>query len=433
MISLHEEKNNFYSEFDNGLLHPGKERKLHQRTPFQQDRDRIIYSSSFRRLQAKTQVFFSGEYDFYRTRLTHSIEVSQIGRAICNHLRKTSPHLNADFFIDSDLVEAVCLSHDIGHPPFGHAGENALNRLMMDFGGFEGNAQTLRIITETLYVSSMGRTGMNPTRALADGVMKYKMKYGDFVRNGRTPKNHFLYDDQQYLINFIFQDASLPETMAEEEVINQFRSIECRIMDWADDTAFSINDVVDGLASGLITGQKIEKWASSAGLNQDENGLVKELLEMIRTKSLQKKLAVRIGDFINATELRPIKNFISSRSNRYAFDLKVGDDARRASDFYGRMSREMVFRSAQIYQLEFKAEQMLKKMFEAFAEHYLTGETPRMALLPSDTDAMVLRETDTAKRARLICDYISGMTDVFAVRTYKRLFDPDFGSIGDLI
>jgi len=134
-------KNNFYNNFDLERLKPSL-RDNDYRTPFQIDRDRIIHSSEFRRLQGKTQVFLPGEYDFYRTRLTHSIEVAQIGRAICNYLlAKEKDLLNEEFFIDEDLVESVCLAHDLGHPPFGHAGERMLNLLMKNYGGYEGNAQ----------------------------------------------------------------------------------------------------------------------------------------------------------------------------------------------------------------------------------------------------------------------------------------------------
>ncbi len=425
--------NTFYNDFDQTLFNSEKVRQLHHRTPFQQDRDRIIYSSSFRRLQAKTQVFFSGEYDFYRTRLTHSIEVSQIGRSICYHLLKTSPYLNKDYHIDADLVEAVCLSHDIGHPPFGHAGESSLHQLMKDFGGFEGNAQTLRILTDTIYSSSAGRTGMNPTRAFADGVLKYKTLYGHCCSGGGIPKNHFLYDEQKPVIRFVFDQPGLPGELDSADALNSFRSIECQIMDWADDTAFSINDVVDGVASGLITLQKIEKWASGAGLNREESGWISKILDIIQAKTLQKRFSMKIGDMINACSIEPVQNFMSDRTRRYAYSLKIDPAAQLEAKLYSRLSRELVFRSPQIYQLEFKAEQMLKKMYAAFREHYMTDQPPRMSLLPYDTEQMILRESDMKKRARLICDYISGMTDVFAIRTYKRLFDPDFGSIGDLI
>ena len=163
--------NQFYNDFD---IAPRKEEENDRpddyRSPFQIDRDRIIYTPSFRRLQSKTQVFLSGEYDFYRTRLTHSLEVAQIGRSICNRLKKRSTTLSDEYFIDPDLVEAACLSHDLGHPPFGHAGERVLHSIMQNQGGFEGNAQTLRQLTETIY----GHRGMNPTRAFLDSTLKYK-------------------------------------------------------------------------------------------------------------------------------------------------------------------------------------------------------------------------------------------------------------------
>src|SRR5260221_5658519 len=125
--------NQFYNEFDYESVEP-RETDPH-RSPFQIDRDRIIYSSAFRRLQSKTQVFVSGEFDFYRTRLTHSLEVAQIGRSICSFLQKGSAALGTDFFIDPDLVEAVCLAHDLGHAPFGHAGERTLHQLMIQYVG----------------------------------------------------------------------------------------------------------------------------------------------------------------------------------------------------------------------------------------------------------------------------------------------------------
>src|SRR5262245_66199947 len=133
-------QNSFYRDFDKAVW-KGPRSSGDHRTPFQRDRDRVIHTSAFRRMQGKTQVFLSGEFDFYRTRLTHSLEVAQIGRSICSFLKQTSPFLNEEFFVDPDLVEAICLTHDLGHSPFGHAGERTLHELMKFFGGFEGNAQ----------------------------------------------------------------------------------------------------------------------------------------------------------------------------------------------------------------------------------------------------------------------------------------------------
>jgi dGTPase len=186
----------FYGDFDRACLPDAfnRERTSDYRSVFHQDRDRVMFTTAFRRLQAKTQVFQAGEYDFYRTRLTHSLEVANIAKSIAVWLRRSEPAAA----VDPDLVEAVCLAHDIGHPPFGHAGERVLNALMEDYGGFEGNAQTLRILTRTIFSGSPGRRGMSPTRALLDGVLKYKRLHRD--RKGDA--NHFIYDDQEPILEF---------------------------------------------------------------------------------------------------------------------------------------------------------------------------------------------------------------------------------------
>src|SRR3954466_4818013 len=197
-------QNRFYNAFD--MQEWGTSRKTDYRSPFQIDRDRIIHAHAFRKLQSKTQVFLSGEYDFYRTRLTHSMEVAQIGRSICHFLRTEGGVLRDDFYIDSDLVEAVCLAHDLGHPPFGHSGERTLQELMMKWGGFEGNAQTLHLLTETIYQNEAGVRGMAPTRALLDGVLKYKKLFREFPT---PPPNHFIYDPQERHRDLVSGDASL--------------------------------------------------------------------------------------------------------------------------------------------------------------------------------------------------------------------------------
>jgi dGTPase len=179
--------NGFYRPFDCETF--GASRKTDYRNAFQIDRDRIIHAHAFRKLQSKTQVFLSGEYDFYRTRLTHSMEVAQIGRSICQFLKTSKGPLGEDFFIDGDLVEAICLAHDLGHPPFGHSGERTLQELMAKWGGFEGNAQTVHLLVESMIADRSGVRGILPTRALLDGVLKYKALMGEFAR---PPANHFL-------------------------------------------------------------------------------------------------------------------------------------------------------------------------------------------------------------------------------------------------
>src|SRR5471030_351559 len=221
----------FYRPFDRDYLRDdfNSDRKADYRGVFHQDRDRIMFTPAFRRLQAKTQVFQAGEYDFYRTRLTHSLDVSTVAQSIAVFLE--SKH--RDVQVDRHLVEAICLAHDIGHPPFGHAGERVLNDLMEPYGGFEGNAQTLRILTRTIYSRDEGRGGMSPTRALLDGVLKYKRLYRD--RAGEP--NHFIYDDQADVLEFCFGPGDLSEKLGTREV-NRFQSLECQIMDLADDIAY---------------------------------------------------------------------------------------------------------------------------------------------------------------------------------------------------
>jgi dGTPase len=201
--------NTFYNEWDRERM-SGNTDAGDYRSTFQIDRDRVLHTPTFRRLQNKTQVFWSGEYDFYRTRLTHSLEVAQIGRAICHWLQsqKDGP-LEPEYFIDPDLVEAACLSHDLGHPPFGHAGERTLNFLMSDHGGFEGNAQTLRILTERIF--SAKRSGMDPSRAFLDSILKYKSLWSELKTNsGTAPKNHFLYDNQHAILDWAMGGHDFP-------------------------------------------------------------------------------------------------------------------------------------------------------------------------------------------------------------------------------
>ena len=238
--------NRFYTAFDSDTL--GEARKTDYRNAFQIDRDRIIHAHAFRKLQSKTQVFLSGEYDFYRTRLTHSMEVAQIGRSICHFLRTEGGPMRDDFFIDSDLVEAVCLAHDLGHPPFGHSGERTLQELMLTRGGFEGNAQTLHLLTATMYQNEAGVRGMAPTRALLDGVLKYKKLFREFPA---PPTNHFLYDPQEAVRGFVLGGAKIPDELHAGERLNTLKSVECQIMDWADDAAYSLNDIVDGVKAGF--------------------------------------------------------------------------------------------------------------------------------------------------------------------------------------
>ncbi len=424
--------NTFYDAFDLEPVPGAHKRPDDYRTPFQVDRDRVIYSSAFRKLQSKTQVFLSGEYDFYRTRLTHSIEVAQIGRSICHHLlaRRDGP-LGPDCFIDPDLVEATCLAHDLGHPPFGHGGERMLHELMRGHGGFEGNAQTLRLLTEILYVSEEKDAvayGMSPTRAFVDGVMKYKTLLGETPEAG----NHFIYDTQRRYREFVLDGPATPAGFAPGDALNSLKSIECRIMDWADDTAYSLNDIIDGVRAGFLTFERMEKWAARAGVGAEAERWIRELEEAIRLDRLEAAFSRKIGQCIRACRLEPWENPMATRSRRYAWRLGIEDDVQREIEFYKRMAYDIIFTSPQLGQMEHKGRRILGALFHAFSENHLPGAAHPVRLLPPNVTRLIDSEGDAGGRLRRICDHLAGMTDGLARRTWKRLFDPDFASIVDL-
>ena len=421
--------NTFYSAFDEETL-PERKTGGDYRTPFQIDRDRIIHTSAFRRLQSKTQVFMSGQYDFYRTRLTHSIEVAQIGRSICASLKVRSKKLGEDFYIDPDLVEAACLAHDIGHPPFGHTGERALNRMMADWGGFEGNAQTLRMLTETIF--SGQKNGMAPTRALVDAVLKYKTLR---VELGGVPENHFLYDYQGRVLEFVFDGGGFPDDLPAGKVRDGFRSIECQIMDWADDTAYSLNDIADGVNAGFLTPDRVEQWAERAGLDDPGAKVADEVARAIREQRIEARVGKKVGQLISAVQLTDKPSFLGNLSNRHRFQLAIDPAAAAEATIMKRISVDLVFRSPQLQQLDFKASRILRELFQVLADRYVHSAHPErgLRLVPEALEATIVAEEDPSTRARLVCDYVSAMTDGFAVRTYKRLADPDFGSIVDLV
>lgn len=428
-------RNRFYGEFDTQRL-SGKADHGDYRSPFQIDRDRVLHTPTFRRLQNKTQVFWSGEYDFYRTRLTHSLEVAQIGKSICHWLKsRTDGPLSDDFFIDADLVEAICLSHDLGHPPFGHAGERTLNHLMREHGGFEGNAQTLRLLAERIF--SAKKTGMDPTRAFLDGILKYKSLWSELkTATGETPIHHFIYDDQQAHLDWAMGSYDFPLELTPGPTRDKFKSIECQVMDWADDTAYSLNDLSDSVRAGFLNLEKIESWAEQTGHSTGQGTSLGDLLDAIRKRRVAPFVGKRIGRYIQSTKLETDVNFLSAETNRYHYHLAIDEEVKKESALFKKLAFEVVFLSPELKQLEHKGSRMLRQLWEVLGERYIAGrpiDGQNFQLLPADTAAEITAAPDEATRARLVCDFLAGMTDGYAARTYKRLFSPDFGSIGDLI
>jgi dGTPase len=420
--------NRFYHAFDSENF--GANRKTDYRNAFQIDRDRIIHAHAFRKLQSKTQVFLSGEYDFYRTRLTHSMEVAQIGRSICHFLKQEERGpLKEDFYIDGDLVEAVCLAHDLGHPPFGHSGERTLQELMAKWGGFEGNAQTLHLLTTTMYQNEAGVRGMQPTRALLDGVLKYKKLFGEFAV---SPQNHFIYDPQENVRAFVFGGEKIAADLCAGEKLNAFKSVECQIMDWADDAAYSVNDVVDGVKAGFLTIDRIEHWAAREAIDTPRQQLLDELFDAIRGDRLENVFSQKIGLFIRACRLKERANFMAAKTNRYRFELVVAPAAERTVYFFKKMANDIIFESPQLQQMEHKARKVMFALWESCWQNYVERGARVIHILPPRVSRLIEAESTAAGKARQICDWLAGLTDGMIVHTYRRLFDPEFGSLRDL-
>ena len=418
----------FYGPFDRECFRDAfnPERRQDYRSVFQQDLDRILFTGAFRRLQAKTQVFQAGEYDFYRTRLTHSLDVSTVAMSIAVWLKSRYPEV----CVDSHLVEAICLAHDIGHPPFGHAGERVLNELMEPHGGFEGNAQTLRILTRTIYSNPESRGGMSPSRALLDGVLKYKRLH----RDRGSEANHFIYDDQAEILDFCFGDADLTGKLGDANV-NGFRSLECQIMDVADDVAYSCFDIVDGYNARFLTPERLQTWhgTNDSKLDDPKRRHLTALVAMMTESKVESRMNRVIGELIQSASVEPTENFMTSRTRRHAYRITMEPLAESLIDLHKRLCRDLVFGSSELQQMEFKGGRILKQLGQMLFQNYLETKTRPAVLVPNDVHrAVELSETQT-ERARLLCDYISGMTDAYALRSYKRLLDPDYGSISELI
>jgi dGTPase len=427
--------NRFYQGFDTERLPGAAPIEGDFRSPFQIDRDRVLHTPAFRRLQNKTQVFWSGEYDFYRTRLTHSLEVAQIGRSICAWLQASSELFEEDFFVDPDLVEAVCLSHDLGHPPFGHAGERSLNHFLAPYGGFEGNAQTLRMLTERIF--SQRKTGMDPSRAFLDGVLKYKSLWSELKSaTGTAPKNHFVYDSQRRYVDWVLGGRDFLAEQVPGKARDSFKSIECQIMDWADDTAYSLNDLADSVRAGFLTEASVRTWAEKEGKPADEKSALGDLIRAISRGRIDSFVGHRIGLYVRATRAVEESNLLSGESNRYRFRIAVDEERQAESEVFKQLAFEVVFLSPQLKQLEHKGSLMLRRLWDLLHERYVEGKPidgQFFQLLP-DEQACEIEEAETpSERARLVCDFLAGMTDGFAARMYQRLFSPGFGSIGDFV
>jgi dGTPase len=255
---------------------------------------------------------------------------------------------------------------------------------------------------------------MKPTRALLDGVLKYKK-----ARSKARWKKHFVYKEQKEFIEFVQTRGS--------EVL----SVECQIMDWADDVAYSVGDLVDGVRARFITTERIKKWDSEKRYNP----LIKELLNSLDKRELTHFAARKIGEFIESCDLQPSTEHrvLAKQTNRYRYKLKPSEAKRAEQECLKQISADLVFASPAVQQLEFKAQRMVEKLFTILSKNYFRVGSNAPHLLNEEVEGMFGKETSVAGRARILCDHISGMSDDYFVRTYRRLVEPEFGSIVDLV
>lgn len=401
-----QEKERFYST--------GDTHQPDERSDFELDRSRIIHSTAFRRLQGKTQVFGLGGSDFFRTRLTHSLEASQIAKGIA--LRTGA---------NTDLVEAASLAHDIGHPPFGHAAERKLQEMMKDSGGFEGNAQNLRLIHFLEMKHPQG--GLNLTRATLDAITKYKILYKD-AKNKEIKK--FMYDDQEKVIEWISEGGP-----------KNTKSFECEIITWADDIAYSTHDLEDGIKSGLITIESINKVADNVKCevskeyewNEDLWDAVTKIISEPSKLSTEKERKLARKKIISQTihELmqgaKAIKRNNGKFSPRYEYELEIEKNTKQKCKMLKNLVWEAVITNERIATLSRKAELVVESLFKEFTKSKSEN------MLPPDFQEMFEKTKTKEEKNRVVCDYIAGMTDNYALKIYGRLFSHDVASVFDLI
>lgn len=341
------------------------------RTAFQRDRDRILHTTAFRRLEYKTQVFLNTEGDYYRTRLTHTLEVAQIGRTVARALGA-----------NEDLEEAICLAHDLGHSPFGHSGERILNQLMEAEGGFDHNKQSLRIVTK-LENRFEEFPGLNLTWETREGIVKHETEYDISDANDYDPhlRGH----------------------------------LEAQIANAADELAYSAHDLDDGLRSGLLS----TEWLKDLGLWKtlvDSVGWKGGLLnELDRKKIIRRMIGLEVRDLIESTDKEIQKCGLNSVEELQRLDHNVI----RFSDEMSEMNRELkdflyknLYKHHRVIRMQVKAEGILSALFNAYVKDPL--------MLPKHIYIGI--ESKGLKRA--ICDYIAGMTDRFAIDEHQKLFDP---------
>ena len=350
-----------------GRQYPEEEHQY--RTRFQRDRDRIIHTSAFRRLEYKTQVFVYHEGDYYRTRLTHSLEVAQIARSICKSLQ-----------LNEDLAESVALSHDLGHPPFGHTGQDVLNRLMKDHGGFEHNKQSLRIL-KLLEKRYPEFDGLNLTWDVLEGICKHT------------------------------KDEENPITSAEGV---KYPSLEAQIADYADGIAYNAHDLDDGITSNLLDLDQLRKvalWKENEDrFDKKYSGLDFKLKKYQVVRSIINELTTDLRD---ATSKNIEDHKVTSVDEVRRAPVRIatfGKEVAEKNKELKKFLHKNMYSHRKVLRMEFKAGLTLDGIFAAY--------TKMPGLLPES----VLKNEAHGTLERRMCDYVSGMTDRYALNEHKNLY-----------
>ena len=362
-----------------GRFYPENDQENY-RTCFQRDRDRIIHTNSFRKLKHKTQVFIESESDYYRTRLTHSLEVSQIARSLCRALN-----------LNEDLGEVVSLAHDLGHPPFGHNGEKSLNNCMIDFGGFNHNDQTLRVITflEKRYPKF---DGLNLTWESLEGIVKH---------NGKINKD-IPFHTSQYNNKF-------------DLFLNNNPYLESQIASISDDVAYNNHDVDDALRAKLITFNSLKEINYFKDIINNLERINNKIEESRLTyQMLRVSISNMINDIIkqsiNNIKIKNIKSIHDVQKNNnfiISMSKKMKNDCSNISEFL----LINVYNHKKLKEKRLKVEEITEKLFKYFINNFNK--------LPNDW----LMQEKTENKHRIICDYISGMTDRYAIKLYQSIYE----------
>lgn len=396
------------------------------RDSFEKDYGRIIHSAAFRRLKSKTQVFATDAGDFHRTRLTHSMEVAQISRGIVVYLNENSPIFQDDFLIDVSLLEAASLAHDLGHPPFGHMGEEALHDIMKNFGGFEGNAQTFRLLTRLVGEKEYG---LNLTRGLLLTVMKYPIILEDAlnIQEAKPPKAN-AFDCDEEVFRWVLEGLSSKDqafltmqTKGDNQSIKTVnKSLECSILELADDIAYATHDLEDAVTLGYISIEKLVGLFRSWYEREDYPELNEAILDLERavireedwSLSLQKLISRVISTLIFGIEV--VEQPVSLDSPRIRYTVNLKTDLRALLDRLTHVIRKEVLESQEIQTLAYRGKRVIKELFEAFYAE------PK--LLPLSERQEFLSVPNMRQQMRVICDYVASMTDLHAERLYQQLF-----------